>query len=314
MPFGKTGDNSCSGSPPFGFHSTAAEVASDLDLAGRRVVITGGAAGIGVETARALAGAGAEVTVAVRRPEAARAVVEDLRSATGNRAIEARPLDLSNLRSVTSFVRDWTGPLHVLVNNAGIMTVPELERTPQDAELQFGTNHLGQFALTLGLRRALPAANGARVVTVSASGHLFSPVIFDDPGFDFVPYTPIIAYGQSKTACALLAVGITLRWADDGIRSNTLNPGAIATGLQRHTGSLQTPAALRKTPAQGAATTVLLAASPLMEEVSGRYFEDCNEARQVARRPTNFSGGYAAYALNRENADRVWAISERLTR
>jgi len=296
----------------FGFHSTAAEVASGIDLTDKRIIITGGAAGLGLETARVLAGDGAAITLAARRPAAAGLVAEELRQATGNAAIDVRQLDLSDLRSVRAFVDDWDSPLHVLINNAGIMAVPELERTPQGFELQFGTNYLGHFALTLGLHRFLAAADGARVVSLSSSGHFFSPVIFDDIGFDFVPYTPTGAYGQSKSATALLSVGITRKWADDGILSNALNPGAIATGLQKHTGGLKTPAGRRKTPEQGAATTVLLAASPLLDGTSGRYFEDCNEAEQVARRPTDFTGGYAAYALDFENADRLWALSERL--
>lgn len=299
---------------PFGFHSTAAEVADGVDLHGQRIIITGGAAGIGLETARVLAQAGAELVLAVRRPEAARAVCEELRQSTGNQAIEVRRLDLADLTSVHSFVDDWSGRLDVLINNAGIMAVPELERTAQGFELQFGTNYLGHFALVLGLHRYLAAANGSRVVSISSSGHFFSPVVFDDLGFDFIPYTPIGAYGQSKSATALLAVGITRRWAEDGIRSNALNPGAIATGLQKHTGGLKTPVERRKTPEQGAATTVLLAASPLLNDVSGRYFEDCNEAAEVTRRPIDFSGGYAGYALEPENAERLWDISHRLIR
>ncbi|QYE33402.1 MULTISPECIES: SDR family NAD(P)-dependent oxidoreductase [Sphingosinicellaceae] len=297
---------------PFGFDSTAAELARGVDPSGKRIVITGGAAGIGLVTARVLASAGAEITLAVRRPEMARVAVDDLRRSTGNPAIEIRQLDVADLCSVATFVDEWSGALHVMINNAGIMAVPELERTPQGFELQFGTNYLGHFALALGLRRSLAAANGARVVSVSSSGHLFSPVLFDDLDFDFVPYTPIGAYGQSKSAAALLAVGITRQWASDGIVSNALNPGAIATGLQKHTGGLRTPLALRKTPEQGAATTVLLAASPLLEGISGRYFEDCNEAEQVTRRPTDFTGGYAAYALDPSNADRLWDVSKRL--
>ena len=233
---------------PSGFHSTAAEVAASVDLHGKRIVITGGAAGIGVETARVLAGAGAEITLAVRRPAAAEPVAEELRRATGNPAIGVRPLDVSDLRSVQAFVADWAGPLHVLINNAGIMAVPELERTPQGFELQFGTNYLGHFALALGLHRFLAAAHGARVVSVSSSAHFFSPVIFDDLGFNFVPYTPIGAYGQSKSATMLLSVGITRTWADDGIVSNALNPGAIVTGLQKHTGGLRTPVERAGTP------------------------------------------------------------------
>src|SRR4029079_17903406 len=138
----------------------------------------------------------------------------------------------------------------------------------------------------------------ARVISLSSSGHFFSPVVFDDLNFDFIPYTPFGAYGQSKSANALLALGITRLWADQGIVSNAVNPGAIATGLQKYTGGLKTPVERRKTPEQGAATSVLLAASPLVAGVSGRYFEDCNEARQITERPTDFSGGVAPYAID----------------
>jgi NAD(P)-dependent dehydrogenase (short-subunit alcohol dehydrogenase family) len=191
------------------------------------------------------------------------------------------------------------------------MAVPELEKTPQGFEVQFGTNYLGHFALTVGLHKALRAANGARVVCLSSSGHLLSPVVFDDLNFDFLPYTPFGAYGQSKTATALLAVGISQRWAGEGISSNAAHPGAIETGLQRHTGGLRTPVERRKTPAQGAATSVLLAASALLEGISGRYFEDCNEARQVAKRPAEFVG-HAPYAVDPANADRLWNVSLKL--
>jgi NAD(P)-dependent dehydrogenase (short-subunit alcohol dehydrogenase family) len=297
---------------PFGFHSTASEVITGVDLAGKRAIITGGAAGIGIEAARVLSIAGAAVTLAVRRPEAAEAVAEELRQSPGNSAVDVKHLDLSDLRSVRAFTTAWKGPLHILINNAGIMAVPELEKTRQGFELQFGTNFLGHFALTTGLHRALAAAGGARVVSVSSSGHLFSPVIFDDLSFDFIPYTPFVAYGQSKTANVLLAIGITHRWSSDGIRSNALHPGAIATGLQKHTGGLKTPVEKRKTLVQGAATSVLLAASPLLESVSGLYFEDCNQAQQVMRRPTDFTGGYAAYAVDPSNADRLWDLSLKL--
>ena len=297
---------------PFGFHSTAAEVITGVDLAGKRAIVTGGAAGIGLETARALAGAGAAVTLAVRRPDAAVAAAKELRQFVGGPAVEVKHLDLSDLRSVEAFTSAWKGPLHMLVNNAGIMAVPELEKTPQGFEAQFGTNFLGHFALTIGLHRALAAARGARVVSVSSSGHLFSPVAFDDLGFDFIPYAPIVAYGQSKTANALLAIGITHRWSQDGISSNTLHPGAIATGLQRHTGGLKTPVEKRKTLAQGASSSVLLAASPLLEGVSGLYFEDCNQALQVTSRPTDFTGGYAGYAVDPENASRLWDLALKL--
>lgn len=301
-------------STPFGFSSTAAEVLRGVDLHGRRAIVTGGAAGIGVETARALAVAGAEVTLAVRRPEAAQTVAAELRETTANSRILVSRLDLSDLRSVAGFVDAWSGPLDMLVNNAGIMAIPELEKTAQGFELQFGTNYLGHFALTWGLHAALAKAKGARVVALSSLGHLFSPVVFDDLNFDFMAYTPIGAYGQSKTATALMAVSVTRHWAADGIVANTLHPGAIATALQRHTGGLRTPVERRKTPEQGAATSVLLAASPLVEGIGGRYFEDCNEARPVARRPADLTGGYAPYALDPDNAERLWLLSQRLIR
>jgi NAD(P)-dependent dehydrogenase (short-subunit alcohol dehydrogenase family) len=294
---------------PFGFTSTAAEVIQDVDLSGRCAIVTGGASGIGIETARALASAGAQVTLAVRRVEAAAAVIDGLRRSTGNEAVEARNLDLSDLRSVKKFAAEWTAPLHILVNNAGIMAVPELEKTPQGFELQFGTNFLGHFALVQGLHKSLAAANGARVVSLSSTGHCFSPVNFDDLNFDFIPYTPFGAYGQSKSANALLAIGITQHWRDEGIFSNALHPGAIATGLQKHTGGLKTPVDRRKTLEQGAATSVLLAASPLVNGISGLFFEDCNEAARVTQRPTDFTGGYAAYAVDPANAKRLWDTS-----
>lgn len=299
---------------PFGFHSTAADVLRGVDLTGKRIIVTGGAAGIGLETTRALLLAGGHVTLAVRRADAALTIMEELGGQARRAALDMRSLDLADLRSVRAFVDGWSGPLHVLINNAGIMALPERQLSPQGFELQFATNYLGHFALTWGLRDALTSANGARVVSVSSSGHLFSPVIFDDLNFDFVPYTPIGAYGQSKSATALMSVAITRHWADRGIVSNALNPGAIATGLQRHTGGLRTPFERRKTPEQGAATSVLLAASPLLEGIGGRYFEDCNEAPLVTCRPTDFSGGFAAYALDGDNADRLWSISQALTR
>src|SRR5690349_14712401 len=230
-----------------------------VDISGKRAVVTGGASGIGIETSRALAAAGASVSLAVRRPDAAEPIVEGLRQSTGNPRIDVKTLDLADLRSVKSFTDAWDGPLHILVNNAGIMAVPELEKTPQGFELQFGTNFIGHFALTVGLHRALAAAKGARVVSLSSSGHMFSPVIFDDLNFDFIPYSPLGAYGQSKTANILLAVGLSKRWAGEGIFANALHPGAISTGLQKYTGGLKTPVERRKTAEQGAATSVLLA-------------------------------------------------------
>ena len=294
---------------PFGFTSTAAEVIAGVDLSGKRCIVTGGASGIGIETSRALAAAGATVTLAVRRPEPTESIAADLRASTGNPAIDIRFVDLSDLRSVRRFADDWRGPLHILVNNAGIMAMPERELTPQGFELQFGTNFLGHFALTVWLHQALIDARGARVVSLSSSGHLFCPVVFDDLNFDFIPYTPFGAYGQSKTATALLAVGVNRRWSEQRVFANAVNPGAIATGLQKHTGGLKTPVERRKTPEQGAATSVLAAASPLLDGIGGRYLEDCTEARPVSQRPSDFSGGVAPYAVDARNADRLWDIA-----
>jgi NAD(P)-dependent dehydrogenase (short-subunit alcohol dehydrogenase family) len=296
---------------PFGFSTTAAEVVAGVDLSGKRCIVTGGAAGIGIETARALAASNAAVTLAVRRPDAAERVATELRASTANPAIDVRFVDLADLGSVRRFVDGWRGPLHILVNNAGIMAVPERELTPQGFELQFGTNFLGHFALTVWLYEALADARGARIVSLSSSGHLFSPVVFDDLGFDFIPYSPIGAYGQSKTATALLAVGATERWADQDIFANAVNPGAIATGLQKYTGGLKTPVERRKTPEQGAATSVLAAASPLLDGIGGRYFEDCRESLPVRQRPSDFSGGVAPYAVDADNANRLWDVALR---
>lgn len=291
---------------PFGFTSTAAEVLADVDLSGRRAIITGATSGIGVETARVLAAAGADVVLAVRRVDAGRQVADQIAESTGNAAVTVAPLDVADLDSVRDFISGFDGrAVHMLINNAGVMALPELTRTREGHEMQFATNYLGHFALTLGLHAALAAAGGARVVSVSSSGHLLSPVVFDDIAFRFRFYDPRSAYGQSKTATALLAVGVTDRWREDGIVANALNPGAIATGLQKNTGGLSTPVERRKTIEQGAATSVLLAASPLVEGVGGRYFDDCNEAPVVAERPDDFTG-VAPYALDHGNADRLW--------
>ncbi|MBO2012106.1 SDR family NAD(P)-dependent oxidoreductase [Hymenobacter negativus] len=293
---------------PFGFTSSADDVIQGISLQGKRAIVTGGSSGIGIDTVRVLAGAGAEVTLAVRNLAAGRAVAADIQAQTGNPNVRVAPLDVSNQTSVQAFVAAWQGPLHLLINNAGIMALPELTRTPEGWEMQFATNFLGHFALTVGLQAALAAAQGARIVSVSSSSNLFAPVFFDDLTFNFIPYDPFLAYGQSKTACALLAVEATRRWARDGIYANALNPGAIATNLQKHTGGLKTPPERRKTSAQGAATTILLATSPLLAGIGGRYFEDCNEAEIVLRRPADYQG-VAAYALDAANAERLWDVA-----
>jgi NAD(P)-dependent dehydrogenase (short-subunit alcohol dehydrogenase family) len=299
---------------PFTATSTAAEVLDGVDLAGRRVIVTGGASGIGIETARALAGAGAEVTLAVRDVAAGERAAADITGSTGNKQVLIGRLDLADQPSVAAFAAAWDGPLHVLVNNAGIMASP-LMRTAQGWEMQFATNHLGHFALATRLHGALAAARGARIVSVSSAAHLRSPVVFEDIHFRERPYEPWLAYGQAKTANVLFAVAAAERWAGDGITANALHPGGIRTRLQRYV-SDEELARMRqqagaggiawKTPEQGAATSVLLAASPLLDGVGGRYFEDCNEA--VPNQPGS-RRGVAAYALDRAAAALLWQVS-----
>ena len=318
---------------PFTAESTAAEVVNGIDLPGRRAIVTGGASGIGIETARALAGAGAEVTLAVRNVEAGERTAADIMATTGSNGttgsnattggngptggkhVLVARLDLADQASVAAFAAAWDGPLDILVNNAGIMASP-LMRTPEGWEMQFATNHLGHFALATRLHGALAAAGGARVVSVSSSAHLRSPVVFEDIHFLERPYEPWAAYGQSKTANVLFAVEGTRRWAGDGITVNALMPGGIRTGLQRYVSDEELarlrsqaggPAAPSwKTPEQGAATSVLLATSPLLDGIGGRYFEDCNEAglnQPGSRR------GVAAYALDASDAALLWQVS-----
>jgi NAD(P)-dependent dehydrogenase (short-subunit alcohol dehydrogenase family) len=294
---------------PFGFDSTAAEVAAGVDLTGRRAVVTGAASGIGIETARALAGTGAAVTLAVRNTEAGERTAADIRASSGNDAVDVRFLELADRGSVEAFVAGWDGPLHLLINNAGVMAIPDRELTPDGIETQFAVNHLGHFALAVGLHDALAADGEARIVSVSSSAHLVSPVIFDDLNFAFRPYDPVLAYGQAKTANVLFAVEATRRWAADGITANSLMPGAIATNLQRHVGGTRTPPELQKTPEQGAATSVLLAVSPLVKGIGGRYFNDCNEAEVLTHRPDAALTGVAPYALDPANAGRLWEVS-----
>jgi NAD(P)-dependent dehydrogenase (short-subunit alcohol dehydrogenase family) len=309
----------------FSADTTATEVIDGVDLHGRRAVVTGASSGIGVETARALAAAGADVTLAVRDTDAGARVVERLEKElpSGSGQLTVGRLDLADRSTIAAFVAAWQGPLHILVNNAGVMATPQLTRTPEGREWQFGVNHLGHFALATGLHPALAAADGARVVSVSSIGHLFSPVVLDDLDYRFRPYDPWTSYGQSKTANALFAVGAAERWADDGITANALMPGNVGeTSLARHmdmdqvaafiaSGDLALPP--QKSVEQGAATSVLLAASPTVQGVTGRYFEDCAESRPVTER-AGAVAGVAPYALDRENAARLWAVSEDLVR
>jgi NAD(P)-dependent dehydrogenase (short-subunit alcohol dehydrogenase family) len=311
---------------PFGFESTAHEVIAGIDLSGKRAIVTGSSSGIGVETARALASAGADVTLAVRDTDAGRRTAADITGSSGNDAVHVGRLDLADPGSVAAFVASWDGPLDILVNNAGVMALPDLRLTPSGWELQFATNHLGHFSLTHGLHPSLAASGDARIVSLSSRGHLRSPVVFDDINFSHRPYDPSIAYGQSKTANVLFAVGATERWAGEGIYANAVHPGAIIdTNLSRYSiepavqaqlreaGGYTTPEGVQmrfKTIAQGAATSILVATSPQLEHVGGRYFEDCSEAAVLRRE--NLAGcaaGVAAYAVDPSNAARLWELS-----
>jgi NAD(P)-dependent dehydrogenase (short-subunit alcohol dehydrogenase family) len=317
----------------FGAGSRIWDVADGIDLSGRRAIVTGASSGIGIETARALAATGAKVTLAVRHTTAGERTADEIRRTTGV-PVQVGRLDLADLDSVRAFVSAWDGPLHLLINNAGVMALPSRQLTARGWELQFATNHLGHFALTCGLHDALASgAQGgseARIVSLSSRGHLRSQVLFDDPHFTQRPYDPWLAYGQSKTANILLAVEAYRRWSRDGITANAVHPGAIfETNLSRHMSpdvlervwtqvrerQEQSGAFGFKTREQGAATTVLVATSPKLDGIGGRYFEDCNEAHLL---PADFSpetaSGVAPYALDPDNAARLWELSERLIR
>jgi NAD(P)-dependent dehydrogenase (short-subunit alcohol dehydrogenase family) len=315
----------------FNAASTIWDVTEGIDLTGRRAIVTGASSGIGIETARALAAAGAEVTLAGRDATAAERTAAEIRQTTGAMVRVGR-LDLADLDSVRAFVSNWHGPLHLLINNAGVMAVPSRQLTGHGWELQFATNHIGHFALTCRLHDALAsgAQSGAetRIISLSSRGHLRSPVVFDDLHFSERAYDPWLAYGQSKTANILLALEAHRRWSTEGITANAVHPGAIfETNLSRHL----TPDVLErvwaqvrerqeqaggigfKTREQGAATSVLVATSHQLNGIGGRYFEDCNEADTL---PTDFSPetatGVAPYALDPENAGRLWEVSERM--
>jgi NAD(P)-dependent dehydrogenase (short-subunit alcohol dehydrogenase family) len=307
---------------PFGAATTAAEVIAGVDLRQRRVVVTGGASGIGLETARNLAAGGAEVTLAVRDLEAGSRAATEIASSTGNDRVRIAQLDLADRGSIAAFASNWAGPLDVLVNNAGVMAVPQRQLTGSGWELQLAVNHLGSAELTHGLFEALKSAEAARVVQVSSSAHQLAPADFADPHFADGGYEAWTAYGRSKTAMILFAVALAERWAEAGISVNVLHPGGIMTNLQRHLddaqlsfvgakdgdgNTLAVPPGW-KSVEQGAATSVLLAASPFVEGVTGRYFEDVNEA-EVQPDPGPGKPGVAAYAVDRELASRMWDLT-----
>ncbi|WP_346959579.1 SDR family NAD(P)-dependent oxidoreductase [uncultured Arthrobacter sp.] len=311
----------------FGPRSTAAEVVAGLDLAGKTAVVTGGYSGLGLETVRALASAGARVMVPARRPDHARRVLDD----AGLAGVSVAGLDLAELDSVREFAAGFlasdflgdSGSLDILINNAAIMASPE-RRVGPGWESQFATNHLGHFALTNLLWPALSAGEGARVVALSSTGHKLSPIRFDDLNFDS-GYDKWKAYGQAKTANALFAVQLDALGKDAGVRAFAVHPGGIITELQRHlpreemiaSGWMDADGKLNerfKTPAQGAATSVWAATSPLLAGKGGVYCEDCDIAEPTEPgTPEARIRGVDAHAVDRADAARLWQLSAELT-
>ncbi|WP_432132944.1 SDR family NAD(P)-dependent oxidoreductase [Streptomyces tendae] len=304
----------------FGRRVTAAEILTGVDLSGRRMIVTGGTSGIGTETVRALAGAGAQITIATRNPDSAKPIIEEFPDT------KAVAVDLADLSSVRAFCDDWDGAVDAVVANAGVMMLPNRQVNSQGWEMQLATNYLGHFALVSGLHSALRAADKPRVVVLSSGAQLVAGFDFDDPQFERQPYDPFLAYARSKTADVLLAVGIARRWAEDGIVANACAPGTVHTNLSRHLdqatkqafgivddeGNVLTPDFF-KTPEQGAATSVLLAASPLLDGVTGRYFEDNQEAEIIEGGPHTMEAGVeamlgrvAGWSLDPTAADRLW--------
>lgn len=306
---------------PFHARSTALDVVHGVSLGGRTALVTGGGAGLGLETARALATAGADVTLGVRRPEQGEAAAAQLRESTGNPHVRWALLDLADVPGVRRFAADrGDRPLHLLVNNAGVMACP-LERTARGWELQFATNHLGHFALTTALLPALRAAGDARVVTLSSMGHKLAGIDFDDLHFDHRPYNKWKAYGQAKSANALMSLGLHLRHAADGVTAVAVHPGGVDTELHRHVPDDEKRAmgwvgddgrisSRFKTPAQGAATSVWAATAPALAGRGGLYLEDCQQGLPAA--PDNRTSGYAPHIMDRAVAERLWTVSEQL--
>ncbi|MFC3494018.1 SDR family NAD(P)-dependent oxidoreductase [Glycomyces rhizosphaerae] len=295
----------------FDNRSTAAEVLDGIDLTGKTAVVTGGYSGIGLETTRALAGAGATVIVPARRPDHAAKHLD------GIERTEVDELDLADLDSVRDFAERRLADgrrIDLLVNNAGIMACPET-RTDRGWELQFATNHLGHYAL---VNRLLPVLEGARVVMTSSGGHGNSPIRWDDPHFER-GYDRWKAYGQSKTANILFAVELDRLAASAGVRAFALHPGAILTPLQRHIPVEEqremgwmdeegNPPDYFKTTEQGAATQTWAATSPQLEGMGGLYLEDC-EVAEVSEE----GSGVRPYAIDPVAAQRLWAFSAELT-
>ena len=301
----------------FGLRTNAMDVVDGISLSDKTCVVTGGYSGLGLETVRALARAGGRVIVAARRPEAA---AEALANVNGN--IEIRELDLSNPASIDRFGDGFTGPLHILINNAAIMANP-LTRDARGYESQFATNHLGHFHLVGRLWGALVAAEGARVVALSSIGHRITGVSLQDPNFDTTPYDKWQSYGRAKSANSLFAVGLDARSKAHNVRAFSVHPGGIMTNLQRflpveeqiamgwvdEAGNVNK---LFKTSEQGAATSIWCATSPQLDHIGGVYCEDCDIAKVWETGDLAYAGVHA-HAVDSEIAEKLWTLSEKMT-
>ncbi|MFA6152385.1 MAG: SDR family NAD(P)-dependent oxidoreductase [Chitinophagaceae bacterium] len=307
----------------FDAHSTTNDVIKDIDLTGKVVIITGGNTGIGLETTKTLAGAGATVIIPARDTEKAKRNLEGISN------VELQAMDLMDPASIDAFAYEFLAsgrPLHLLINNAGIMWVP-LRRDSRGYESQLATNYLAHFQLTAKLWPALKQAKGARVINVSSHGHHFAPFNFEDLSFEKRDYETLQAYGQSKTASNLFALELDNRAKEFNVRSYSLHPGSIAgTELGREASLelfqqmgfcdlegnlLPEVAASLKTIPQGAATTVWCATSPLLNNIGGVYCEDADVAELASE--TELSTGVKLYSLDKANAKRLWKLSEQMT-
>lgn len=306
---------------PFGMRSTAAEVMAGVDLTGKVAVVTGGYSGLGRETVRALAGAGATVFVGARRPEVA---ADDLAGVAGDVTILS--LDLSEPASIDQFaagLTERTGTVDILINNAAVMACP-LARDGRGYESQFATNHLGHFQMTARIWPLIRAAGaGARIVSLSSIGHARGGLDLDDPHFERRGYEKWTAYGQAKSANALFALHLDALAAPLGIRAFSVHPGGIKTPLQRHLTMDEqiamgwfdkdgNPHEIFKSVEAGAATSLWCAVSPLLDGLGGVYCEDCNIAPLWAEGMNPFAGA-RAHICDRETAAALWAASEAMT-
>ena len=314
-------------SKTFGAKSTTDDVLEGIGLSGKRALVTGVSAGLGVETARALAAHGAEVIGAARDLAKAKAATAAVRADAANGGgLELIRLDLASLASVRACADalvDDGKPFDLVICNAGVMATP-FGKTADGFETQFGTNHLGHFALVNRIASLMKP--GSRLVNLSSAGHRYSDVDLDDPNFERTPYDPWVAYGRSKTANVLFAVEFDRRHKGERIRATAVHPGGIQTELSRHIGEEgvkqlrdRINAATRaagepdfqfKTVPQGAATTVWAGAVAAADEVGGRYCEDCRVA-EIEPNPAR-RAGVKPYALDPETAKALWAKSEEM--